>query len=72
MQFLPQMPPSRALIGGDWVVTQATLDVESPSNGRLISRIARCQASEVDGAVRAVADAFSGRVAHVLRRDHRG
>ncbi|KKM81451.1 hypothetical protein LCGC14_1329640, partial [marine sediment metagenome] len=50
MQFLPQMPPSRALIGGAWVVTQATLNVESPSNGRLISRIARCQASEVDGA----------------------
>ena len=62
MQFLPQMPPSRALIGGDWVVTQATLDMESPSNGRLITQIARCQASKIDGAVRAAADAFSGRL----------
>ncbi|WP_372612681.1 aldehyde dehydrogenase family protein [Halomonas sp.] len=60
MQPLPEMPSHYALIGGDRVATRATLDVEAPSHGETISRIARCQAEEVDQAVEAARRAFSG------------
>lgn len=53
-------PRSQALIGGDWVTTQATLDVETPSRGEVITAIARSQASDVDEAVGAASQAFSG------------
>lgn len=62
MPSLPDMPPSRALIGGDWVSTQATLEVEMPAYGEIITHIARSQPDDVDEAVRAASDAFAGRL----------
>ncbi|WP_219999976.1 aldehyde dehydrogenase family protein [Halomonas sp. LBP4] len=62
MQSLPEMPPSQALIGGEWVATQATLEVEAPSCGESITRIARCRPEEVDDAVGAAGRAFAGRL----------
>lgn len=56
------MPRSQALIGGEWVTTQATIEVEAPARGETITRIARCQAEEVDAAVQAARQAFSGRL----------
>lgn len=57
-----EYPREQALIGGDWVTTQATLDVEAPSYGRVITRIARSQAAEVDSAIQAARLAFEGGV----------
>lgn len=62
MQRLPEMPPHRALIGGTWVATQASLEVESPARGEPIGRIARCQAEEVDEAVEAAHQALTGKL----------
>ena len=62
MPSLPEMPPSRALIGGEWVATQATLAVEDPARGEAISRVARCQPHDVDAAIAAAGQAFSGRL----------
>ncbi|NAW12941.1 aldehyde dehydrogenase family protein [Halomonas sp. D1-1] len=55
-----EYPREQALIGGDWVTTQATLDIETPSYGKVITRIARSQAAEVDSAVKAAKLAFAG------------
>lgn len=62
MQSLPEMPSHQALIGGAWVATRSTLDVEAPSHGKTIARIARCQEEEIDQAVDAACLAFSGRL----------
>ncbi|WP_051530214.1 aldehyde dehydrogenase family protein [Halomonas halodenitrificans] len=55
-----EYPRKQALIGGDWVTTQGTLDVEAPSYGNVITQIARSQAAEVDSAVQAARLAFEG------------
>ena len=60
MPMLPDRPSDRALIGGEWIATRTTLEVEGPSHGEPISQIARCGAGEVDAAVRAAEQAFSG------------
>ncbi|MDI5892758.1 aldehyde dehydrogenase family protein [Halomonas rhizosphaerae] len=62
MQSFPEMPSHQALIGGAWVATRSTLDVEAPSHGKTIARIARCQEEEIDQAVSAAGHAFSGRL----------
>ncbi|GHE23025.1 aldehyde dehydrogenase family protein [Halomonas urumqiensis] len=56
------MPPQGALIGGQWVTTQATLDVEAPARGETLTRIARSQSGQVDEAVRAARQAFDGQL----------
>nr|WP_083700715.1 aldehyde dehydrogenase family protein [Halomonas sp. 1513] len=60
MMESPAMPPQAALIGGEWQATAATLDMEAPASGRVTTRIARCQAAEVDAAVSAARRAFDG------------
>ncbi|WP_052384165.1 aldehyde dehydrogenase family protein [Litchfieldella xinjiangensis] len=55
-------PPNQALIGGDWHTTQATLEVETPSRGEVITRIARSQADDVNDAVQAAKQAFHGQL----------
>ncbi|WP_111413649.1 aldehyde dehydrogenase family protein [Billgrantia lactosivorans] len=62
MTALPVTPPCDALIGGEWVPTQAWIEAESPSRGEAIARIARCQAEEVMVAVDAARRAFAGSV----------
>src|SRR5690554_6537024 len=56
------MPPGGALIGGAWVDTRDTLEVEAPARGEALTRIARCRSEEVDEAVAAAGSAFSGRL----------
>ncbi|MGM0982040.1 MAG: aldehyde dehydrogenase family protein [Pseudomonadota bacterium] len=56
------MPSHQALIGGAWVDTRSTLDVEAPSHGKTIARIARCEGAEIDQAVEAACLAFSGQL----------
>ncbi|QJQ96748.1 MULTISPECIES: aldehyde dehydrogenase family protein [Halomonadaceae] len=60
MPELPQMPLQRALIGGQWVATHATLEVQAPARGEPIACIARCQPAEIDEAVKAACLAFEG------------
>lgn len=62
MPVLPMMPSSHALIGGEWIPTQATLDVEAPAHGEPIAQIARSQPDDVDKAVEAARQAFNGRL----------
>jgi aldehyde dehydrogenase (NAD+) len=62
MYSLPEMPPDKALIGGEWVTTDMTLKVESPSHGETIGQIARCGEREVEDAVMAAHKAFSGQL----------
>src|SRR5690554_7413975 len=56
------MPPRDALIGGVWVDTRDTLEVEAPARGEVLTRIARCRTEEVNEAVVAAGRAFSGRL----------
>ena len=56
------LPPQQALIGGEWVTTAATLQVEAPATGEPLARIARSQVEEVDAAVQAARQAFSGQL----------
>ncbi|RCV91540.1 aldehyde dehydrogenase family protein [Billgrantia montanilacus] len=60
MSFLPVMPPSDALIAGEWVATRERLDVQAPSSGEVIAEIARSQSWEVETAVVAARGAFAG------------
>ncbi len=60
MTTLPVTPPCDALIGGEWVPTQALIEVETPSSGATIAQVARCQDEEVTVAVDAARHAFSG------------
>ena len=60
MQTLPVTPPREALIGGEWVPTQALLEMQTPSSGKPIAQIARCQAEEVMVAVDVARRTFSG------------
>ncbi|MDR5886844.1 aldehyde dehydrogenase family protein [Vreelandella janggokensis] len=53
-------PPQQALIGGDWVNSATTLEVEAPATGEPLTRIARCQPDHVDAAVKAAQQSFSG------------
>ncbi len=57
---IPEMPPQEALIAGKWLVTPATLEMEAPCDGRVVTAIARCQAGEVEAAVAAARGAFAG------------
>ena len=61
------LPPQQALIGGEWVNTAATLQVEAPATGELLARIARSQAEEVDAAVQAARRAFCGQLGEWAR-----
>ncbi|MCE8033609.1 aldehyde dehydrogenase family protein [Billgrantia tianxiuensis] len=74
MTALPVPPPSDALIGGEWVPTQALLEVQTPSSGQTIAQIARCQTEEVMVAVDAARRAFAGSVGDWARwtARHRG
>ncbi|MCO7246706.1 aldehyde dehydrogenase family protein [Halomonas sp. Mc5H-6] len=54
------LPPQQALIGGDWVNSATTLEVEAPATGEPLARIARCQSDHIDAAVKAAKQAFSG------------
>ncbi|HSP59162.1 MAG TPA: aldehyde dehydrogenase family protein [Halomonas sp.] len=58
---IAEMPPSQALIGGEWVDTHETLTVEAPAYAESIGRIARSQPEDVDAAVGAARQAFEGR-----------
>lgn len=60
MSNLPRMPPQSALIGGEWQTTPATLEVEAPAQGQVVTAIARCQSEHVDAAVAAARRAFDG------------
>ena len=60
MSFLPVMPPSEALIAGEWVATRERLDVQAPSSGEVIAAVARSQSWEVETAVVAARGAFAG------------
>lgn len=60
MSRLPITPPNAALIGGEWVSTPHTLQVETPASGETIAEIARCGAEQVEEAVRAARRAFDG------------
>ncbi len=41
-------PPQQALIGGEWIKTTATLQVEAPATGEPLARIARSQVETVN------------------------
>ena len=43
MSHLMTFPPQQALIGGEWIKTTATLQVEAPATGEPLARIARSQ-----------------------------
>lgn len=60
---IPEMPPQAALIAGEWLATPATLEMEAPGDGRVVTAIARCQAEEVEAAVAAARGAFAGTLA---------
>lgn len=60
MSHTMTLPPQQALIGGQWVNTATTIQVEAPSTGELLARIARCQADDVEAAVQAARQAFAG------------
>ncbi|TVP46976.1 MAG: aldehyde dehydrogenase family protein [Halomonas sp.] len=62
MSHAMTLPPQQALIGGQWVNTAATMQVEAPATGEPLARIARCQAEEVDAAVQAARQAFAGQL----------
>ncbi|QNI02407.1 aldehyde dehydrogenase family protein [Halomonas sp. SH5A2] len=55
-------PPQQALIGGEWMNAATTLQVEAPATGEPLTRIARCQSDDVDAAVKAAQQAFSGQL----------
>ena len=57
---LPEFPPQAALIGNVWVDTDATLPVEAPARGEVVTHIARCTPEYVDDAVTTARRAFSG------------
>ncbi len=57
----------QALIGGEWVDTAQTLQVDAPATGEPLTRIARCQAEEVDAAVQAARKAFAGQLGEWAR-----
>lgn len=54
--------PSKCLIGGEWVVTEAgqTLPLMNPSTGEQIGEIARGQQADVDAAIASARRAFEG------------
>ncbi|PCF93936.1 aldehyde dehydrogenase family protein [Vreelandella nigrificans] len=60
MSHTMTLPPQQALIGGQWVNTATTIQVEAPATGELLARIARCQADDVEAAVQAARQAFAG------------
>lgn len=60
MIHLPDFPPQAALIGNIWVDTEATLAVEAPGRGEVVTHIARCTPEHVDDAIIAARRAFSG------------
>jgi aldehyde dehydrogenase (NAD+) len=62
MSHLMTFPPQQALIGGEWIKTTATLQVEAPATGEPLARIARSQVEEVNAAVKAARLAFSGQL----------
>ncbi len=55
-----RLPAPSNLIGGEWVPAQSgkTLDVTSPSDGRIFSRIAASDRADIDAAVAAARHAF--------------
>ncbi|UDM06972.1 aldehyde dehydrogenase family protein [Halomonas sp. NyZ770] len=57
----------QALIGGEWVDTAQTLQVDAPATGEPLTRIARCQAEEIDAAVQAARKAFAGELGEWAR-----
>ncbi|MGO2241511.1 MAG: aldehyde dehydrogenase family protein [Halomonas sp.] len=60
MIHLPEFPPQAALIGNAWVTTSATLPVEAPARGEVVTQIARCTSEHVNDAITAARRAFSG------------
>ena len=60
MIHLPEFPPQAALIGNAWVATDATLPVEAPARGEVVTQIARCTSEHVNDAITAARRAFSG------------
>lgn len=62
MSYALTLPPPQALIAGEWLATAATLQVEAPATGEPLARIARSQAEDVDAAVQAARQAFSGQL----------
>jgi glyceraldehyde-3-phosphate dehydrogenase (NADP+) len=53
----PWSPPAGAFWNGGWQSAAATFPVADPENGRALGRVADCSPTDVDAAVRAVADA---------------
>lgn len=53
-----QEPPGGALVAGVWRVTPRELLVRDPEDGRVVGRVTRCSAQDVDDAVRAAAESL--------------
>lgn len=53
LRRIGQSVPWRNFIGGEWVESSSTLDVENPASGEVIGRIACADAASVDQAVQA-------------------
>ncbi|WP_088700461.1 aldehyde dehydrogenase family protein [Halomonas campaniensis] len=61
------LPPQQALVAGEWVNTTTTLQVEAPASGEPLTRIARCQVDDVEAAVQAARQAFTGQLGEWAR-----
>jgi NAD-dependent aldehyde dehydrogenases len=55
---LVQAPPGGALIAGVWRTAPLDLPVHDPQDSRLVGRVSRCSAQDVDDAVRAAAESL--------------
>lgn len=62
MSIMTDFPPQQALIGGYWVNSATTLEVEAPASGEPLTRIARCQSDHIDAAVSGAHQSFSGKL----------
>lgn len=54
------IPPASNLIGGDWIRSDATIEVTDPSTGQPLTQIARGTAADIDAAVAAAQAARAG------------
>ncbi len=52
--------PAQSFIGGEWVTAGATLDLINPSDGSVLTQIARGAAAEIEAAVTAAEGALDG------------
>ncbi|MBQ2261571.1 MAG: aldehyde dehydrogenase family protein [Loktanella sp.] len=61
MPLMPfDIPPSSNLIGGDWICSDAKIQITDPSTGHPLTQIARGTAADIDAAVAAAQVARAG------------